>query len=123
MKLNINIFLSCTECRHSCAIVCILVKLLCIFPIEILLEIAIYIVDSDSKFSSISTFSFFNFFSIVLHISILLGYLSAISFYSESSAIFSNSFTFIFIINDTVNIANIDITIIIIINSIFFISS
>ena len=24
-KLNINSFLSCTECKHSCAIVCILV--------------------------------------------------------------------------------------------------
>ena len=116
IKLKIKTFLSCIECRHSCAIVWILVKLPCIFPKYILSCSAIYNVESDSIFSSICVFSFSIFFNISLQISILSGYFSEILFNSLSIAIL---FNFLILIGIKSIITTLEISALIIISIIF----
>ena len=101
IKLNNNIFLLCTECIHSCAIVCILVKLSFMFAINIVSEIAIYrlVLLFLSSFSLIFTFSFFSFFNIDLHIALFSGNLFVIS---SKGVFFVYSLIFFILILNTI---------------------
>ena len=80
IKLNIKVLLFCIECKHSCAIVCTLVKLSLMFAIIIELLNTRYKLVLILFSSFIITFSFFNFCKIVLHISLFSGSLFVISF-------------------------------------------